>query len=88
MLVDLAKFALKNNALTFGKKNLRGTVIETKVILREVELKTYLWWRYTNDTFFIWEHGQKQKKRIIDALNKRHSTKHLQQNGPKNKLIS
>lgn len=42
MLVELAKFALKNNALTFGKKNLRGTVIETKVILREVELKTYL----------------------------------------------
>ena len=88
MLVELAKFALKNNALTFGKKNLRGTVIETKVILREVELKTYLWWRYTNDTFFILEHGQKQKKRIIDALNKRYSTKHLQQNGPKNKLIS
>ena len=83
MLVELAKFALKNNALTFGKKNLRGTVIETKVILREVELKTYLWWRYTNDTFFIWEHGQKQKKRIIDALNKRHSTKHLQQMVPR-----
>ena len=54
-------------------KHLRGTAIETKFvppysilfmteleeeILREVELKPYLWWRCIDDIFFIWEHGE------------------------------
>ena len=43
-------------------------------ILREVELKPYLWWRYINDIFFIWEHGEEKLKEFIDVLNKKHTT--------------
>ena len=54
-------------------KQLRGTAIGPKLappysilfmveleeeILREVELKLYLWWRYIDDIFFIWEHDR------------------------------
>ena len=60
MLVELAEVVVKNNVLTFGKKTLkqlRETAIRTKFappysilfmaeleILREVELKPYLWY--------------------------------------------
>ena len=43
-------------------------------ILREVELKPYLWWRYIDDIFFIWEHGEEKLKEFIDVLNKKHPT--------------
>ena len=43
-------------------------------ILREVELKPYLWWRYTDKIFFIWEHGEEKLKEFIDVLNKKHHT--------------
>ena len=43
-------------------------------ILREVELKPYLWWRYIDDIFFIWEHGEEKLKKFIDALNQKHPT--------------
>ena len=57
-------------------KQIRGTEIRTKFtppyiipfmaeleeeILREVELKPYLWWYFIDDIFFIWEHGRKTK---------------------------
>ena len=43
-------------------------------ILREVELKPYLWWRFIDDIFFIWEHGEEKLKEFIDVLNKKHPT--------------
>ena len=43
-------------------------------ILREVELKPYLWWRYIDDIFFIWEHEEEKLKEFIDVLNKKHPT--------------
>ena len=54
-------------------KQKRGTAIGTKFappysilfmakleekILSEIELKPYLWWRYIDDIFFLWEHGE------------------------------
>ena len=68
-------------------KQLRGTAIETKFappysilfmtelkeeILREVELKSYLWWQYIDNIFFIWEHREEKPKEFIDVLNKKH----------------
>ena len=53
-------------------KQKRGTAIGTKFappysilfmaeleekIIKESEYKPYLWWRYIDDTFFLWEHG-------------------------------
>ena len=37
-----------------------------KDILREIELKPYLWWRYIDDIFFLWEHGEEKLKKSIN----------------------
>ena len=70
-------------------KQLRGTAIGNKFappysvvfiaeleeeVLREAELKPDLWWRYIDDIFFIWEHGEEKLKEFIDVLNKKHPT--------------
>ena len=70
-------------------KQLRGTAVGTKFgppysilfmaelkeeILREVELKPYLWWWYIDNVFFIWEHGEQKLKEFIVMLNKKHPT--------------
>ena len=70
-------------------KQLRGTAIGTtfaplcsilfmaeleEEISREVELKAYLCWRYIDDIFFIWKHGEKKLKKFINLLNKKHPT--------------
>ena len=54
-------------------KQKRGTAIGTKFappysilfmaeleekILSEIEPKPYLWWRYIDGIFFLWEHGE------------------------------
>ena len=30
--------------------------------LREIELKSYLWWKYIDCIFFLWEHGEEKTK--------------------------
>ena len=67
----------------------RGTAIGTKFappysilfmaeleenVLENAELKPYLWWRYIDDIFFLWEHGEEKLKEFIDELNKMHPT--------------
>ena len=36
-------------------------------ILRKAEFKPYLWWRYIDDIFFLWEHGEEKLKSFIDT---------------------
>ena len=70
-------------------KQKRGTAIGTKFvpaysilftaeleeeILSEIELKPYLWWRYIDDIFFLWEHGEEKLKKLIEYLNEKHPT--------------
>ena len=43
-------------------------------ILRKAEFKPYLWWRYIDDIFFLWEHGEEKLKSFIDNVNKIHPT--------------
>ena len=59
-------------------KQLKGTAIGTKFvplyaiisimvdleerILEDTELQPRIWWRYINDTFFIWEHEEDSSK--------------------------
>ena len=43
-------------------------------ILSEIELKPYLWWRYIDDIFFLWEHGEEKLKKFIEYLNDKHPT--------------
>ena len=43
-------------------------------ILRKAEFKPYLSWRYIDDIFFLWEHGEEKLKFFIDNINKIHPT--------------
>ena len=70
-------------------KQKHGTAIDTKFsplysilfmaeleveILSEIELKPYLWWRYIDDIFFLWEHREEKLKKFIEYLNEKHLT--------------
>ena len=39
-------------------------------IIKESEYKPYLWRRYTDNIFFLWEHGENELKSFIDKINK------------------
>ena len=43
-------------------------------LLRKAKFKPYLWWRYIDDIFFLWEHGEEKLKSFIDNINKMHPT--------------
>ena len=43
-------------------------VLEGKV-LSKVKKKPSGWWRYTDDIFFIWEHGEESLKEFINEIN-------------------
>ena len=45
-----------------------------KRILEDIELQSCLWWRYVDDVFFIWEHGEDSLKHFIETLNACHPT--------------
>ena len=37
------------------------------------EKKPMIWWRYIDDIFFIWEHGEESLKVLIEQVNMFHS---------------
>ena len=37
-------------------------------IIKESEYKPYLWWRYIDDIFFLWEHGKNKLKSYINSI--------------------
>ena len=43
-------------------------------ILSEIELKPYLWWRYIDDIFFLWKHGEEKLKEFIEHFTEKHPT--------------
>ena len=43
-------------------------------ILKDIELQPRIWWRYIDDIFFIWEHGEDSLKQFIETLNSCHPT--------------
>ena len=76
-------FTFSNKTL----KQKRGTAIATKFttlhsilymanqeeeMIKEADYKLYLWRRYIDDIFFLWEHGEKKLKSFIDKFNKVH----------------
>ena len=42
--------------------------------LESFEKKPMTWWRYTDDIFFLWEHGEEPLKVFIEQINMFHST--------------
>ena len=70
-------------------KQVRGTAIGTKFappyailfmadleekILSASEKKPMIWWRYIDDIFFIWEHGEESLEIFLNKLNSFHPT--------------
>ena len=70
-------------------KQKRGTATGTKFVptysilflaeleeksLEKVDNKPYLWWRYRDDIFFIWEHGEEKLRNFLETLNEFHPT--------------
>ena len=43
-------------------------------MLEGFEKKPMIWWRYIDDIFFIWEHGEESLKVFIEQVNMFHST--------------
>ena len=43
-------------------------------ILNKVKKKPNVWWRYIDDIFFIWEHGEESLKKFLNEINSFHST--------------
>ena len=87
-LCDLAEVVLKNMFKKTSKQK-RGTAIGTKFappysilfmaeleeeILQKAEFKPYLRWRYIDDVFFLWQHGEEKLKSFIDNIKKMHPT--------------
>ena len=44
-------------------------------ISSEIELKPFLWWRYKDDIFFLWEHGEEKLKESLGINMSRKSLK-------------
>ena len=70
-------------------KQLRGTAIGTKmappyaiVFLGDLEQRFFsdcdisplAWWRYIDDIFMLWQHGENEPKKFLEILNSYHAT--------------
>ena len=70
-------------------KQFRGTAIGTKMtppyaiifmdsleeeILSNSHLKPLVWWRYIDDIFMMWEHGEEELQKFLEILNSYHPT--------------
>ena len=42
-----------------------------KRLLSDIDLKPYIWWRYIDDIFLIWEHGE-ESLLFLEKINKIH----------------
>ena len=70
-------------------QQLRGTAISTKCapsyailflaaleekLLAEAQDKPWVWWRYIDDVFLIWQHGEEKLRDFISFLNRAHDS--------------
>ena len=77
-LIELAELVLKNNIFEFSDKTYKQirrmaimAVLEEQ-ILNKVKKKPNVWWRYIDDIFFIWKHGEESLKEFINEINSFH----------------
>ena len=43
-------------------------------LLSDAPYKPFLWWRFIDDIFLIWQHGEEKLKNFIDSLNQAHES--------------
>ena len=88
-LVDIVLKNIYFQFLDKRFKQKRGTSIGTKFappysilfmadlekrLLSDIDLKPYIWWRYIDDIFLIWEHGEESLKLLLEKINSIHPT--------------
>ena len=54
--------------------NLFMAKLENSLLSRPTTLKPLIWWRYIDDVFALWTHGEEALNEFIDDLNTAHST--------------
>ena len=55
-------------------------------LLDSCKLKPLFWWRYIDDLFFVWEHGEKSLKSFLKHINDAHPTIKFTANYSKEKV--
>ena len=85
MILTMNNFEFDNNHFI----QLHGTAMGTRMapayanlfmgdleekLLAQFPLKPYLWWRYTDDIFMVWTHGEDKLEDFINHINSLHST--------------
>ena len=48
--------------------------IEHSLYMIDTYNSVYLWWRYIDDIFFLWEHGEEKLRSFINDINENHPT--------------
>ena len=86
-MLELTECVLKNNIFEHNFKQIQGTAIGTKMapayailFMSELEetflasspLKPFVWWRYIDDIFMIWQHGEEKLKHFLKEFNNSH----------------
>ena len=56
-------------------------------ISSKVKNKPSVWWRYIDDIFFIWKHGEESLKEFINEINSFHPTIKFTADWSKEKVI-
>ena len=56
-------------------------------ILQDCNFKTLVSWRYIDDIFLLWQHGEEKLKEFLDILNRYLLASNLLPNTPGNGLI-
>ena len=54
--------------------NLFMSELEKSLLSRPATAKPSVWWRYIDDIFIIWNHGEEELKKFIEDLNTAHPT--------------
>ena len=85
MILTMNNFEFDNNHFI----QLHGTSMGTRMVpaytnlfmgdleeklLTQFPLKPYLWWRYIDDIFMVWTHGEDKLQDFINHINSLHST--------------
>ena len=48
--------------------------LEEKILNAFEEMVSMIWWRYIDNIFFIWEHGEESLEKFLNKSNTFHST--------------
>ena len=45
-----------------------------EIFFSDCDISPNVWWRYIDDIFMLWQHGEKKLKKFLEILNSYHPT--------------